>query len=304
VIAKCTNAVAITNSDDDDECGDSETTAGNILLGHVSLLTDLNISFDGRFLATCDRDEKIRISHFPNAYNIRTFLLGHTSFVTSVLFLPNSSDLILSTGGDSTVRLWNISSGKQLDSLQLDDGIIPSKIVFVNPKQGTFFILLDSSTTLIFCQIEAANTKLKRIYEFQVHSPVLDAFLVSDNQDFIVLSQNEHNDFLIKYHWDGVQCCKVEDSLLALVNSSEVSKFLELKDRPKFMESLKKTATDETGVSKYYELKEDRIQRQMEKTKRHNRTKHHRKIGRNKNRNVTDGDYEVCPSPPKQSKIV
>lgn len=35
------------------------------------------ITKDQKFLITADRDEKIRISHFPNAYNIETFCLGH-----------------------------------------------------------------------------------------------------------------------------------------------------------------------------------------------------------------------------------
>ena len=39
------------------------------------------ITKDQKFLITADRDEKIRISHFPNAYNIETFCLGHKESV-------------------------------------------------------------------------------------------------------------------------------------------------------------------------------------------------------------------------------
>ena len=32
---------------------------------------------DQKYVITADRDEKIRISHFPNAYNIKAYCLGH-----------------------------------------------------------------------------------------------------------------------------------------------------------------------------------------------------------------------------------
>lgn len=35
------------------------------------------ISKDDGHIVTADRDEKIRASRFPNAYNIETFFLGH-----------------------------------------------------------------------------------------------------------------------------------------------------------------------------------------------------------------------------------
>jgi len=36
---------------------------------------------DDGYIVTADRDEKIRISHFPNAYNIQAFCLLHTEYV-------------------------------------------------------------------------------------------------------------------------------------------------------------------------------------------------------------------------------
>ena len=37
-----------------------------------------------KYVVTCDRDEKVRLSHFPNAYNIHAFCLGHTQYVGDI----------------------------------------------------------------------------------------------------------------------------------------------------------------------------------------------------------------------------
>ncbi len=59
-----------------------DATEVTLLLGHLSMLLDATVSLCERYLVTCDRDEKIRISCFPNAYNIHIYCLGHTEFVT------------------------------------------------------------------------------------------------------------------------------------------------------------------------------------------------------------------------------
>jgi len=44
---------------------------GEVICGHLSMLLDLCFLQDGKYLVTCDRDEKIRVSHYPNTYNIQ-----------------------------------------------------------------------------------------------------------------------------------------------------------------------------------------------------------------------------------------
>jgi len=85
---------------------------GQLLLGHLSMLLDLRISLDSKFVITADRDEKIRVSSFPNSYNIHNYCLGHGDFVTSLGVL--SDDLILSGSGDGTVRVWRFLEGAEV----------------------------------------------------------------------------------------------------------------------------------------------------------------------------------------------
>ncbi|KAJ2717331.1 hypothetical protein H4R19_000083 [Coemansia spiralis] len=90
------------------------------LLGHVSILCDVAVSYGARpFVLTCDRDEKLRISRYPNAYNIQAFGLGHKEFVKSVATAQFAPDVAVTGAGDGTVRLWDIASGRLLQTVEL-----------------------------------------------------------------------------------------------------------------------------------------------------------------------------------------
>jgi len=85
---------------------------GKLILGHLSYILDVVVTPDDKFIITSERDEKIRVSNYPNAYNIHNFCLGHTEFVTSLSLV--SSNLLLSGSGDATIRLWDFIKGQQL----------------------------------------------------------------------------------------------------------------------------------------------------------------------------------------------
>ncbi|XP_066151180.1 tRNA (guanine-N(7)-)-methyltransferase non-catalytic subunit wuho [Euwallacea fornicatus] len=84
-----------------------------LILGHLSVISDMLITDCGNYIITSDRDEKIRVSHFPNAYNIVTYCLGHTEFV-SALKLIKKTKVLLSASGDGTIRMWDYLQGKQI----------------------------------------------------------------------------------------------------------------------------------------------------------------------------------------------
>lgn len=88
---------------------------GQVILGHISMVLDVLVTPDENFIITSDRDEKIRVSSFPNAYNIIAYCLGHTEFVSSITLLPHDLNCLISTSGDGTVRLWNYQEGSELN---------------------------------------------------------------------------------------------------------------------------------------------------------------------------------------------
>ena len=78
-------------------------TAEDCIMGHLSMLLDvafIRTKDDQPYILTADRDEKIRLSHYPNAYNIQGYCLGHTEFVSHVKLIDTNH--ILSASGDGT----------------------------------------------------------------------------------------------------------------------------------------------------------------------------------------------------------
>ena len=92
----------------------SEKDSYTCILGHLSMLLDVTISPGGEYIITSDRDEKIRVSHYPNAYNIHCYCLGHTDFVTNIQIVPEHNDILVSASGDGTIRVWNYDEGKEV----------------------------------------------------------------------------------------------------------------------------------------------------------------------------------------------
>ncbi|CAL4944348.1 unnamed protein product [Urochloa decumbens] len=101
------------------------------ILGHYcSIITSMKFSPDGRFIATADRDFKIRVTLFPKnplkgAHEIQSFCLGHTDFVSCIAFtnMSENQSFLISGGGDSTVRLWDYINGCLLDTCQVRDKV-------------------------------------------------------------------------------------------------------------------------------------------------------------------------------------
>ena len=96
-----------------------------LLLGHLSQLLDMTLDHQAERVITADRDEKIRVSRYPNSYNIENYCLGHTEFVTTVWLSRVSSDVVISGSGDGTVRLWNYKTGEQLLSHDVTEDMTP-----------------------------------------------------------------------------------------------------------------------------------------------------------------------------------
>lgn len=102
---------------------DRPTESGTPILGHVSMLFDVLVTQDARYVLTADRDEKIRVSTFPNCYNIVSYCLGHERFVTNISELSHERSVLISCGGDGDIKLWDYKCGIELTSVSFCDRI-------------------------------------------------------------------------------------------------------------------------------------------------------------------------------------
>jgi len=102
----------------DDHVENGKNKNYKLLLGHYSWITAMGI-YDG-YIFTGDKDNKIRVSRFPQSYDIHGYCFGHSQFV-SCLLIPEKNNWIISGGGDGTMRLYDYNSCEELQSIFVCD---------------------------------------------------------------------------------------------------------------------------------------------------------------------------------------
>ncbi|SCZ87756.1 BZ3500_MvSof-1268-A1-R1_Chr2-3g05224 [Microbotryum saponariae] len=123
-----------------------KTPKAQPILGHVSMLNALvhvpaapEYGLPHDLIVTGDRDEHVRVSRYPQGHIIDKFLWGSEKFVTALLYIPATlafpTPLIISGGGDSTLQVWNLASGKLLNRFGIQDSL--EKYIVVGPELPT-----------------------------------------------------------------------------------------------------------------------------------------------------------------------
>ncbi|KAL3945570.1 MAG: hypothetical protein SGBAC_000310 [Bacillariaceae sp.] len=205
------------------------TKKSKLLLGHTaSMLTGVAVL--GNRILSADRDEKVRVSRFPQSCVIEGYLLGHQQYITSMdtLVLESGLQLVATCGGDSTIRLWNLETLEQLSEMECpkdekdDTPLIPIRIA-LHPKGTMLAVIYDLSDRLDLYSIEsssdakdAKDAKDASIGEL-LHTTKCAANLLSvlfKDDDVLLTLQKEPN-YLI--------AIEVTDSSLSLVKDATSS---------------------------------------------------------------------------------
>ncbi|EED81216.1 predicted protein [Postia placenta Mad-698-R] len=98
---------------------------GELILGHVSLLTCFLLSTDDKYILTADRDEHIRVSWFPQGYVIERYCLGHGKYVSALHVPPFAPDTLVSGGGDPMLKVWDWMTGRMLLDVPIMETVEP-----------------------------------------------------------------------------------------------------------------------------------------------------------------------------------
>lgn len=156
---------------------DAMTFEHELLLGHVSMLTDLIAAADtipGRstreYIITADRDEHVRVSRGrPQAHVIEHFCFGHTQFVSKLCLA--GADYLVSGGGDDFLLAWDWATGStwgQLDIRQaLNDYFEKHESQSKVPEAVTvagLWSVQSREVITIYCACEAVAA----LFEFQI----------------------------------------------------------------------------------------------------------------------------------------
>lgn len=105
-------------------------SGGTLILGHASLMTSFTFSADERYVISADRDEHVRVSWYPQGWNVEMYCLGHeklvdlpyrsvleslillTRYVSSVHIPAFAAQTLISGGGDPSFKVWDWMTGK------------------------------------------------------------------------------------------------------------------------------------------------------------------------------------------------
>lgn len=151
-----------------------------------------------RFVITSDRDEKIRVTHYPRTEIIETYCLGHLEFVSAIETITSNTTepLLLSLSGDKTLRLWNYVTGTELVRSQLQ---APGVKMIVNGRNQIAVVVLDNPLKMIFLELIRPTNEgkwgIRKTGEFAFNDDIKYVnSLIYENEDDILAACHTEND--------------------------------------------------------------------------------------------------------------
>ncbi|CAB4255667.1 similar to Saccharomyces cerevisiae YDR165W TRM82 Subunit of a tRNA methyltransferase complex composed of Trm8p and Trm82p that catalyzes 7- methylguanosine modification of tRNA [Maudiozyma barnettii] len=207
------------------------------ILGHVSMLTDVLFKVDShgkKFIITTDRDEHIKVSHFPQSFIVDKWLFGHSQFLSSICSPLWKSEWLFSAGGDDFIYLWDWESGKKLSEFKYSDIIKPyltekhlapsrfqnesndiieyavSKIVaFSGIPYIAFFV--EATNILFIVKIDVENKKISESNTLELPYNIISLNTANDNEVIVSLDNRDSNgENFVKFVKYNSQSCIFE----------------------------------------------------------------------------------------------
>nr|XP_012634577.1 tRNA (guanine-N(7)-)-methyltransferase non-catalytic subunit WDR4 isoform X1 [Microcebus murinus] len=251
---------------------------GRLELGHLSMLLDVAVSPDDSFILTADRDEKIRVSWAAAPHSIESFCLGHTEFVSRIFVVPGYSELLLSSSGDGTLRLWEYRSGHQLYCCHLaslqelvepcsQKRLAASRIAFWR-REGCVALLCDCTPVVYIFQLDALGQQLRYRQRLSFQHCVWDVAFEEARGLWVLQDSREAPLVLcrpVDGHWQSVPESAVVQTVSGVLRG-HWAMLAGCAGADAGFSGLYKATFD--NMTSYLQKKEERLQQQREKRQR------------------------------------
>ena len=161
--------------------GDRAKTVGIMAL--QCTVTSVAMTADSKFVITGDKDEKICVTKFPETHAIEMFCLGHKEFVSALA--PISDKLLVSGSADSTLRLWDFMSGKQLFKMELPGKQMVTQLCVLDAQH--VLVLLEDENELLVVRVENGTSLVEAD---RIKLPSAPAAVAPYARGFLALSRS------------------------------------------------------------------------------------------------------------------
>ncbi|CAF0840057.1 unnamed protein product [Didymodactylos carnosus] len=105
--------VIVASNDEKLKIFDYNTWHCQVLKGHTDIVIGLDISYDHTLIATCSKDDIVRIWSYNKSllsFHCVGIAEGHTADVATVAFAKTSNLFLVSGSQDTTVKVWSLES--------------------------------------------------------------------------------------------------------------------------------------------------------------------------------------------------
>jgi WD40 repeat protein len=149
---------------------------------HDSMVHHVAFSPDGKFIASASSDETF---HLIDSQGNQIRIFAHHSSVKSVAFSPDSQ-LIASADNKYMVIIWDVSSGQELQAVEIEPNILVEALIFT--YEDDCVIIGDSDGNIYLNQLYDEESELK---SYNVHDNTINSLaLNSDGFRVAIASKN------------------------------------------------------------------------------------------------------------------
>ncbi|KAG8748354.1 tRNA (guanine-N(7)-)-methyltransferase non-catalytic subunit trm82 [Ceratobasidium sp. 414] len=98
---------------------------GTLVLGHASIITAFTLAPDEKLIVSADRDEHVRVSWYPDGWEVEKYCMGHKKFVSALEIPSCAPQILISGGGDPELYVWDYRAGKLLARVPIWEKVQP-----------------------------------------------------------------------------------------------------------------------------------------------------------------------------------